>query len=130
MNNNIRLHMYKYVSAELAYVVLMWFVLYWLSSGFHQWIQTFILLMCCGAAARIFILWNKFRQGSLEILGGQLFFKGLACDVTLLNNFLPLGIGSTIKVSYFEDTMQKRSIYISKNALSHEDWLQLLEHRT
>uniref|UniRef100_UPI0020C90B35 hypothetical protein n=1 Tax=Vibrio cholerae TaxID=666 RepID=UPI0020C90B35 len=74
------------------------------------------------------MLWNKFRQGSLKILGGNLFFKGLACDVTLLYDFLPLGIGSTIKVSYFEETMQKRSIYIPKNALSHEHWQQLLDH--
>ncbi len=130
MNNNIRLNMYRYVFTELTYIVFLWLVLYWLSSGNHQWIQLLTLIMCCGAATRILMLWNKFRQGSLKMLGGQLFFKGLVCDVTLLYNFLPLGIGSTIKISYFEETMQKRSIYIPKNALSHEHWQQLLERRT
>ncbi len=122
--------MYRYVFTELTYIVFLWLVLYWLSGGNHQWIQLLTLIMCCGAATRILMLWNKFRQGSLKILGGLLFFKGLACDVTLLYNFLPLGIGSTIKISYFEETMQKRSIYIPKNALSHEHWQQLLVRRT
>ncbi len=122
--------MYRYVFTELTYIVFLWLVLYWLLSGNHQWIQLLTLIMCCGAATRILMLWNKFRKGSLKILGDQLFFKGLACDVTLLYNFLPLGIGSTIKISYFEETMQKRSIYIPKNALSHEHWQQLLERRT
>ncbi|ELH4233771.1 hypothetical protein ROW45_000281 [Vibrio fluvialis] len=76
------------------------------------------------------MLWRKLRNSALKMSGGRLLFKGIACDVTQPCRFLPFGIWSTAKVSYFEDSMQKRSIYIPQSALSHEHWQQVLGHRT
>ncbi|WP_237721249.1 hypothetical protein [Vibrio fluvialis] len=130
MDINIRLNIYKYVFTEFVYIAFLSLVLFGLSSGSNQWLGLFVFAMCIGTTIRVFMLWRKLRNSALKTSGGRLFFKGIACDVTQPCRFLPFGIWSTAKVSYFEDSMQKRSIYIPKSALSHEHWQQVLGHRT
>ncbi|EOK5974830.1 hypothetical protein ACM6XX_004613 [Vibrio parahaemolyticus] len=130
MDINIRLNMYKYVFTEFVYIGLLCLVMLWFSSGNSQWLGVFISILFVGTAIRILMLWRKLGNRALETSGGKLLFKGLACDVTLLYNFLPFGIGSVAKVSYFDGSMQKRNIYIPKSALSHKEWKQVLAHRT
>ncbi|WP_238930293.1 hypothetical protein [Vibrio harveyi] len=130
MDINIRLNICKYVFTEFVYIAFLSLVLFGLSSGNNQWLVLFVFSMCIGTTIRIFMLWRKLRNSALQTSGGKLFFKGFACDVTLSCSFLPFGLWLTAKVSYFEDSMQKRNIYIPKSALSHEHWQQVLGHRT
>ncbi|MFB9137598.1 hypothetical protein [Vibrio olivae] len=129
MNSDIKLNMYKYTLMEFTYIGCLWLVLLLLSHGDNQWLKLFVLVMCVGTAIRMFMLWRKLRNSALYTSNEGVFFKGLACDVLLKNNFLPFGIGAAVKVSYFEGSMQKRNIYIPKSALSHEHWQRMLSLR-
>ena len=129
MNSDIKLNMYKYTLMEFTYIGCLWLVLLLLFHGDNQWLKLFVLAMCVGTAIRMFMLWRKLRNRALYTSSKGVFFKGLACDVMLKNNFLPFGIGAAVKVSYFEDSMQKRNIYIPNSALSHEHWQRMLSLR-
>lgn len=131
MDNCIRLNFTKYILAEILFIVLFAAFLYWLSGGIGEdWTIYVVLLLATTLIVKTSILWTKLSNSSLLISNGNVFFNGFVCEVSLLRSFLPFGFWASLKISYMVEPMQKRSIYIPKEAMNEKDWVRILVCRT
>ncbi|OEE99330.1 hypothetical protein A136_21950 [Vibrio crassostreae 9ZC13] len=130
MDNRIQLNFVKYLFSELLFIVIALGLVYWISDGDRSSLLTIGLIICVPPLIKILMLWWKLRDSSFEITNGHVRLNGVACDVTLQRSFLPFEIGSFIKLSYTKGAMQKHNIYLSKGAMSQEEWQRVLACRT
>ncbi|MDA0154605.1 hypothetical protein OH460_19995 [Vibrio sp. Makdt] len=130
MNGRIRLNFVKYTLLEFALAAFLLVYIYLLFDVNPQSLSTIGLMFSSVAVLKVVMLWWKFRNRSLEISNNHVCFDGYACDIKLQGSILPFGIGSVIKLSYTKGAMQKRNIYLSKCAMSQEEWLRVLACRT
>lgn len=129
MKEVIRINFFKYLSFEILFVSFLAFCFYWASVNYES-LEIFILFSVLAVTVKSLLLWWKLRNGTLAVSGGFLYFNGFPCEVRLSPTFLPFNIGGTVKVSYMVSTMQKRSFYIPKSALSQSVWNIMLALRT
>ncbi|OED74582.1 hypothetical protein A143_14150 [Vibrio splendidus ZS-139] len=130
MDNRIQLNFIKYLFSELLFIVIALGLVYWISDGDRSSLLTIGLIICVPPLIKILMLWWKLRDCSFEITNNHVRFKEIACDITLKRSFLPLDIGSVIKLSYTKGAMQKRNIYLPKGAMNQEEWKRVLACRT
>ncbi|WP_333912809.1 hypothetical protein [Vibrio coralliirubri] len=130
MDNRIQLNFVKYLFSELLFIVIALGLAYWILDGDRSSLLTIGLIICVPPLIKILMLWWQFRNRSFEISNNHVCFDGHACDIKLQGNILPFGIGSVIKLSYTKGAMQKHNIYLSKGAMSQEEWQRVLACRT
>ncbi|MEZ8058138.1 hypothetical protein [Vibrio splendidus] len=130
MDNRIQLNFIKYALLEFALAAFLLLSVYWLFDGNPQSLPTIGLMFSSVAVLKVVTLWWQFHNSSFEVSNNHVRFKGIACDITLKRSFLPLDIGSVIKLSYTKGAMQKRNIYLPKGAMNQEEWKRVLACRT
>ena len=129
MSSKINMNFRRYLLGEMVYIGALVLFLYWASEGINRSVLIFVFIIALITAVKVLMVW-KCRGGLLEIKNDRLFYNGKACEARSLSAFLPFGMGSALKITYGDDVLKKRTLYLPKGVIDDKEWPQLFACRT